>query len=119
MIAKIIGLIWIVWGILILIKPEILRKKLQTKGSKKLKKNLFLLTLFLSITLIIASFKASGLLPKTLLVMGILGIFKAFIFLKSKASDKLIAFSSSLPLTVYRAGGSLYIVIGLSIMKFL
>jgi len=119
MIAKIIGLIWIVWGILILIKPEILRKKLQTKGSKKLKKNLFLLTLFLSITLIMASFKASGLLPKILLVLGIMGIFKAFIFLKSKASDKLIAFASSLSLTVYRVGGALYIAIGLSIMKFL
>ena len=36
MIVKIIGLIWVVWGILILIKPEILRKKLQTKGNKKL-----------------------------------------------------------------------------------
>jgi len=118
-IVKIIGFIWVIWGILVLIKPEILRKKLQTKGSKKLKKNLFLLTLFLSITLIIASLKASGLLPKILLVLGIIGIFKAFIFLKSKASDRLIAFSASLPLTVYRAGGALYIVIGLSIVKFL
>ena len=81
MIAKIIGLVWVIWGIVILIKPEILRKKLQTKGSKKLKKNLFLLTLFLSFTLIIASFKADGLLPKVILVLGILGIFKAFILL--------------------------------------
>ena len=119
MIVKIIGLIWVVWGILILIKPEILRKKLQTKGNKKLKKNLFLLTLFLSITLIIASFKASGLLPKILLVLGIIGIFKAFIFLKSKASDKLVAFSSSLSLTIYRVGGALYVVLGLIMMKFL
>lgn len=117
MIAKIIGLIWVVWGILILIKPEILRKKLQTKGIKKLKKNLFLLTLFLSITLIVASFKASG-LSKILLVLGIVGIFKAFIFLKSKASDKLIAFSANLSLSVYRAGGAFYIILGLSIIKF-
>ena len=119
MIAKIIGLIWVVWGIMILIKPEILRKKLQTKGSKKLKKNLFLLTLFLSITLIIASLKASGLLPKVLLVLGIIGIFKAFIFLKSKASDKLIAFSANLSLTVYRVGGVLYVILGLCMMKFI
>lgn len=118
MIAKIIGLIWVVWGILILVKPEILRKKLQTKGIKKLKKNLFLLTLFLSITLIIASLKASGLLPKVLLILGIIGIFKAFIFLKSKASDKLIAFSANLSLSVYRAGGAFYIILGLSIIKF-
>ena len=118
MIAKIIGLVWVIWGIVILIKPEILRKKLQTKGSKKLKKNLFLLTLFLSFTLIIASFKADGLLPKVILVLGISGIFKAFILLKSKASDKLIAFLSNLSLTVYRSGGAFYIVIGLSIMKF-
>ncbi|NQT28238.1 MAG: hypothetical protein HQ570_01415 [Candidatus Omnitrophica bacterium] len=119
MIAKIIGLIWVVWGILIFVKPEILRKKLQTKGSKKLKKNLFLLTLFLSITLIIASFKADGLLPKILLVLGIIGIFKAFIFLKSKASDKLIAFSSNLSLSVYRVGGVFYVILGLYMMKFL
>jgi len=119
MITKIIGIIWVAWGILILVKPEVLRKKLQTKGSKKLKKNLFLLTLFLSVTLIIASLKASGLLPKILLVLGIMGIFKAFIFLKSKASDRLIAVSAGLSLSVYRAGGAIYIVLGLSMMKFL
>lgn len=119
MIAKIIGFIWVVWGILILIKPGILRNSLQKKGSKKIKKNLFLLTLFLSITLIIASLKASGLLPKVLLVLGIIGIFKAFIFLKSKASDKLIAFSANLSLTVYRVGGVLYVILGLCMMKFI
>ncbi len=119
MLGKIIGLIWVAWGILILIKPEVLRKKLQTMGSKKLKKNLFLLTLFLSITLIIASSKADGLLVKILLVFGIMGIFKAFVFLKSKASDKLIAFSANLSLNVYRAGGAFYIVLGLIMMKFI
>jgi len=119
MITKIIGIIWVVWGILILVKPEVLRKKLQTKGSKKIKKNLFLLTLFLSITLIIVSLKVSGLLPKILLILGVIGIFKAFIFLKSKASDKLIAFSANLSLSIYRIGGAMYIVLGLAIMKFL
>jgi len=117
--GRIIGMIWVILGILILIKPEILRKKLQTKGNKKLKKNLFLLTLFLSLTLIIAALKADGILVKVLLVFGVLGIFKAFIFLKSKASDKLIAFSANLSLSVYRVGGAFYIILGLIMMKLL
>lgn len=119
MIAKIIGLIWVIWGVIVLVKPEALRKKLQIKGSKKLKKSLFLLILFFSFTLIIAALKADGILFKVLIVLGLLGLFKAFIFLKSKVSDKLIELSSKLSLAIYRAAGAIYIVIGLSLMKLL
>ncbi len=119
MLVKIIGFIWVIFGILVLIKPQILKKKLQTKSIKKLKRSLFLLTIILSATLIITAFKAQGLLSKILMVIGILGIFKGFIFLSNKGAEKLIGLSSRMSLGLYRLGGAIYIVIGLSILKFL
>lgn len=118
MLAKIFGLLWIVIGILFFIKPHLLRKKLQAKGTKKLKKQLFTLTLVLSIVLILAALKATGLLPKIIVIVGIIGIFKAFLFLSLKASDKMISWSAQRSLNFFRFGGVAYIVIGIILLNF-
>jgi len=118
MLAKIFGLFWIVIGILFFIKPQLLRKRLQTKSIKKLKKQLFVLTLFLSIILILAALKASGLLPKIVVILGIIGIFKAFLILSSKVSDKMISWSAQRSLNFFRFGGAVYVVIGIILLNF-
>ena len=96
MLIKIIGWVWVM----------------------KVKRTLFFLTLFLAITLIMASFKAGGLLPKIVMILGIIGIFKAFFFLKSKAADKIIEWFGKQPLKVFRIWAVSYIVIGLIILNF-
>ena len=118
MFIKIIAWIWIILGVLFLIKPDFLKKRLQKKGAKKLKKTLFVISLALAITLIVVAFKYQGILPKVLVVLGILGIIKAFLFLKAKSAEKLIEWSAKQPLVLFRVGGGIYLVIGLAILKF-
>ena len=119
MLAKIFGWFWIIMGVLFLIKPQLLRRRLQVKSTKKLRKALFLITLFLAVSLILASFKAAGILPKIITLVGIIGIFKAFFFLKSKAAESLIAWISRQPLKIFRFGAVGYIIMGLIILNFL
>ena len=54
-----------------------------------------------------------------IMIVGIIGLLKAFILLKSKASDKLIAWSANQPLILYRVGGVAYIAVGVALIKFL
>jgi len=113
MLIKIFAWIWIVLGILFVIKPELLKKRLEKKGVKKIKKCLFAMTLALSVGLIVAAVYYQGVLAKILIVLGIIGIIKAFFFLKAKSAEKIIEWSAKQPLVLFRAGGCLYIIIGI------
>ncbi len=119
MLVKIIGVFWIIIGILFILKPQLLQKRLQKKSTKKIRKNLFLLALFLAFTLILASLRSQGLLPKMIMVLGIIGIIKAFLFLNAKAAGKLIAWISQKPVSIFRLGGAAYVLLGVIMWKFL
>lgn len=118
MLANIIGWIFVILGILFLVKPEILKNKLQKKSIKKLKKYLFYLALIISLGLLLASFKMSGVWAKIIAILGIIGVFKAIFLLKAKAADKILEWSSKQPLNLFRFGGAIYIIIGIAILKF-
>ena len=117
MLANIIGWIFIILGVLFLIKPELLRKKLQKKGVKKLKKNLFFMAIVMSLMLITTSFKMSGVWAKIIAILGIIGVFKAIFLLKAKAAEKMIEWSAKQPVNVFRVGGLAYIFIGIIILR--
>ena len=118
MLIKLFAWLWIIMGIISIIKPQFLQKRLQKKATKKLKKILFLITLCVAVALILASFKVAGLLPKIIMLIGIVGIFKAFFFLKSKSADKIIEWTAKQPLNFFRAGGAIYVIIGVIILNF-
>ncbi len=119
MLTTIIGWFWIILGVLFIIKPDFLKKRLVKKGNKRVKRTLFFAALILSFTLIAAALKHQGLLPKIIVILGVIGIIKAVIILKSKASDKLLAWAAGRSLLFYRAGGLAYVIIGVILVKFL
>lgn len=116
MLVKILGWFWISMGILFLLKPELLRKRLQKKGFKKFKKYLISLILVLSGLLIAAAWKAEGLLAKVVMVFGIMGIFKAFFFLKAKGAEKLVEWFADKPPILFRLGATFHIALGIIIL---
>jgi uncharacterized membrane protein len=118
MLVKIFAQVWIIFGVLILIWPQLLRKRLQKKSFKKVKRFLFFLTLILGLALISASFKMQGSGAKIIAIIGLIGLVKAFLFLKAKAADKLIAWAANRPLGFFRLGGLAYVVIGIILLKF-
>jgi uncharacterized protein YhhL (DUF1145 family) len=113
MLSKIIGLIWLILGVIWLIKPGSLKDRLTRKMNKKLKWIIFgFITLF-SILILGSVFKAPGLLPK---VVGIAGLFiavKGILFLTSKTEEKVIGWWQKKPLFVFRIWALIMLLIGL------
>ncbi len=119
MLLNIVGWLWIVFGVLFLVWPQLLQKRLRKKGFKMVRRVLFLMTFLLAGGLISVSFKTGGLVSKILMIIGIIGIIKAFFLLKSKAAEKLMEWFLKQPLVLFRAGGIIYIAVGVFILTIL
>jgi len=119
MLLNIVGWLWIIFGVLFLAWPQLLQKRLRKKGFKTVKKALFLMTFLLAGGLVSVAFKIKGIISIILMVIGIIGILKAFFLLKSKAAEKLMEWFLKQPLILFRAGGIIYIIVGLIILIFL
>jgi len=118
MLAKIVGWLWIITGVFFMLKPHILRRRLEKKSAKKIKKYLFAIVMAFSAMLLGVAWKSEGILAKVLFVIGIIGVFKAFFFLKAKASEKLIDWISKQPAEIFRVWAAGQIGIGV-VMLFL
>ena len=116
MIATILGWVLIVMGTLFLLKPQALKNRLQKKGLRKMKRYLFFLTISVALLFIGAAGNVPGLWGKILLIFGIIGIIKAFFLLKAKAAEKMMNWFFTKPLSLFRLGGCLYLLIGLLIL---
>jgi len=117
MLATILGWFFIIMGILFVIWPQVLRNRLLKKSYKTMRRYFVLLSIFLGILLIKVSWGYEGLLPKIIVALGIIGIFKGFFLLKSKAAEKMSAWFAGQPLILFRAGAAFHILIGIAILN--
>ena len=116
MFIKILAWLWIIAGIIFLIKPQILRKKLQKKSIRKIRSILFLLAIFLGSSLISVGIKFDGGLAKLILLAGIISIIKGFFLIKAKTYGKLIEWSAASPVIYFRIGGLCYVAVGVILL---
>ena len=113
MINRIISMVWIGFGIFWFIKPLSLQKRFAKKGRKRIGKVLFLLALLAGGYFISIAFSIKGLLLKILFsAVGIIAIWRAFVFLKGKAIERLIDWLGKLPLYAFRVYAVIFIAIG-------
>ncbi len=117
MFVKMVGYIWLGMGIMLLIRPQMLKKRLLKKGLRKLRKFFILLALILGAFLISMGFKFQGIPAKIVMILGILAIFKGFLLLNSKTSDALMDWVAKLPLIYFRIGACAHIAIGIIILS--
>ena len=117
MLAKILGWFWILTGIIFLLKPEWLRKRLQKKSYKILKKYLFVIALFFGFLFITAAFKSAGISSKLLLFFGIIAIFKSLFFLKAKAAARILDWFIRQPSFLFRIVALCQIILGIIILS--
>ena len=116
MFSYIIGSLFIMLGILFLLYPESLRKRLRKKALRKIRKYLFAGAITLGILLISTGWKYEGLLPKILVLVGIVAIFKGVFFLKSRAADKVTEWILKQPVIVLKIFAICQIILGLLII---
>ena len=113
MLSKIVGAIWIVLGLLWLIKPEGLKNRLKKKLNRRMRRVVFGFILVFGFLMIGSAFKVPGLLPKIIGIIGMIIAIRAIILLMSKASEKMFDWWAERPLIYFRVWALIILAIGL------
>jgi len=116
MLSKVIGLIWLIMGIIWLFKPGSLKSRLTRKMSRKLKWVTFGFMFLFGILILGSVFKTPGILPKIVGLAGLIITVKGILFLTAKTSEKLTAWWKEKPLFIFRIWGFLMGLIGLALI---
>ena len=116
MLSYIVGSLFILLGLVFLLYPETLRKRLRKKAVRKIKRYLFAAALFLGIMLISTGWKYEGILPVILAIAGVVVIFKGLFLLKSKASDRITEWILNQPVIYLKIAAVCHILLGLLII---
>ena len=116
MLIKLLGWAWIIMGIIFLIKPEMLRNRLQKKSVKKIRKYLFAIVLALSSIILSIAWNTEGILAKIVFAFGVIGIFKSIFLIKVKTSEKLIEWFIKQPVKFFRVFAFAQIVFGIMLL---
>ena len=118
MIAKIIGSIWIILGIVWLIKPEGLKNRLKKKMGRRAKWIICVAILILSFSMIGSAFGAPGMLPKIIAIIGIIMVIRIIIMVTSKTSEKIFNWWADRPIIVFRVWALIFLMVGVSMVFF-
>jgi len=114
--AKIIGAFFILSGGAFLISPERLRRRLQKKTLRTMRRDVFATACCLGILLVSAGWKHEGTLPKVLIVAGIIVFVKGLYLLKAKSADMIMAWLIKLPAVYFRVFAVCQILAGVVII---
>jgi hypothetical protein len=117
MLAKIIGTIWILLGLLWVVRPEGLRRRLARKMSRKFRFIIYGFILIFGLMTIGSVLRAHGVIAKLVGIIGIVITIKAILLLTSKTSSKLIEWLAEKPVKYFRIIAG--IMIGFGIMLIL
>ena len=110
--AKILGIIWVILGILWLARPEALKSRLKRKMSRRIRLTIYGLLIVLGILMMGTAIKAQGFLPKIAGIVGALLVIKAVFLLLSKASEKLWSWWAEQPVLIFRLQAAFIIAVG-------
>ena len=113
MIANIIGIIWVVLGLLWTIKPKMLRNRLIKKMNRKMRWTIFGVIFMLVFSLLGAVIKSQGLWGKIAGLIGIFILIRVILFFTSQASKKVSDFWSKKPILYFRIWGIVALVSGI------
>jgi uncharacterized protein YjeT (DUF2065 family) len=116
MFSTIVGILFVLLGALWFRYPEALRRRLRRKALRKLRWYFFAAALSIGVLLISVGWKYEGLLPKILVIGGIIAILKGLFFLKSKAADEITEWLLNQPVLRIRIFAACQVALGLLIL---
>jgi len=114
--ATIVGVFFVLLGFLSFLYPEALRRRLRRKALRKLRWYFFAATFSMGLLLISTGWKYEGLLPKILVVGGVIAVLKGLFLLKSRAADKVTEWILNRPVLHLRLFAACQIALGLLIL---
>jgi len=116
MLAKIIGTLWIILGLLWSIKPHILKNRLKRKMARKIKWIILAFVLVFGFTLLGSIITAQEIFLKVIGLIGLIIVIKGIFLLSTKTSDKIIEWMEGKPLIAFRIWG--LFILGMGVMLF-
>lgn len=114
--AKIVGLIWIILGLIGLVKPEMLKNRLKKKMGRTLRRTMYGAVLILGLSLIGSVIKIPGILSKVIGLIGLIIAIRAVILFTSKTSGQLIDKLVNRPLQFFRIWALFILITGLALV---
>jgi multisubunit Na+/H+ antiporter MnhB subunit len=116
MFAKVLGIIWILLGILWALKPDMLKRRLQKKMNRKMRRVVFGFILVFGFLLIGSVLKTPGILAKIVGVIGMVIAIRGIMLLTSKTSEKVFEWWGERPLVFFRVWGVVVFATGVMLM---
>ncbi len=116
MLAKIVGISWIILGFLWVLKPGALKNRLKKKMNRKMKWVVYGFILMFAFMLIGAIIKAQGFLPKVVGLIGLVVAIRSVTLVMSKASGKVSAWWEARPLVFFRIWALIIFATGIALV---
>ena len=110
------GSLFIILGIIFFHYPEALRTRLKKKAMRRIRAYFFVGAFTIGVLLISTGWQYEGLLPKILVIVGIVAILKGLFFLKSKAADKAAEWILKQPVLFFKIFAFCQVLLGLVII---
>ncbi|MFC1698838.1 hypothetical protein ACFL1I_02620 [Candidatus Omnitrophota bacterium] len=116
MLAKILGTLWIILGLLWLIKPEMLKRRLIKKTNRKIKWAVYGFTLMLVFSLLGVVFKAQGAWLKVIGLIGIFALVRIILQFSGRTSQKIAEWGSKQSLLIFRIWALIILITGICLI---
>ncbi|MBL7071677.1 MAG: hypothetical protein ISS26_05870 [Candidatus Omnitrophica bacterium] len=116
--AKILGIIWTILGLLWLFKPEILKNRLKRKVGRRMKWIVYGFLIVFGFLIVASVLKAPGLPAKLAGMIGAVIAVKGMLLLFSKTSDRLWQWWADMPLIYFRLQALIVLAIGIFLFSF-
>ena len=116
MLSRILGIIWIISGLLWLIKPETLRNMLGRKIKRKTIWVVFSFILMFGLLLTGSVIRVYGLLPKIIGITGMVLAIRAIMIITSRTSEKFSDWWAARPVAYFRMWALFILGMGIMLM---
>ena len=116
MLSKVLGLIWIILGLLWLFKPEILKSRLEKKMNRRMRRVVYGFIRVFGFLMIGSVFKTPGLVPKIIGIVGMIIVIKVIMLITSRTSEKIFDWWGERSLNFFRILALCILAIGIMMM---
>ena len=111
--TKIVGVIWVILGLVGVMKPETIKNRLKKKMSRALRRTIYGAVLILGLSMAGSVLKIPGILSKLIGLVGLIIAVRAALLFTSKTSSKLMEKLTDRSLQFFRIWGLFILITGL------